>query len=73
MDEKYQQPFFLGLDCGGTKTKAVAASMDGTVFDTVLGDGVNVNSFGYKRSFANLMDVLRRLAQKSGNFACLKG
>ena len=73
MDNHDQQPFVLGLDCGGTKTKAAAAGMDGIVFDTVLGDGVNVNSFGFDRSLSNLKGVLDKVSEKSGHFACLKG
>ena len=58
-----QNCWYLGLDGGGTKTKAVAARTDGTVLATAVGGGLNAGQIGAGRAKENLLGVLKRLTR----------
>ncbi len=58
-----EQGYLIGVDGGGTKTKAVAARMDGTVLASAVGGGLNAGQIGAQRARENLMGVLRQLTQ----------
>ena len=56
--------YLIGVDGGGTKTKAVAARMDGTVLATAVGGGLNAGQIGAGRAKENLLGVLKRLTRE---------
>lgn len=58
-----EERYIIGVDGGGTKTKAVAARMDGTVLASAVGGGLNAGQIGADQAQRNLLDVLRRLTQ----------
>lgn len=56
-----EEGYLIGVDGGGTKTKAVAARTDGTVLATAVGGGLNAGQIGAGRAKENLLGVLKRL------------
>lgn len=58
-----EEGYLIGVDGGGTKTRAVAARMDGTVLATAVGGGLNAGQIGAGRAKENLLGVLKRLTR----------
>ena len=58
-----EEGYLIGVDGGGTKTKAVAARTDGTVLATAVGGGLNAGQIGAGRAKENLLGVLKRLTR----------
>ena len=58
-----EEGYLIGVDGGGTKTKAVAARMDGTVLAAAMGGGLNAGQIGAEQAKENLLDVLSRLTR----------
>lgn len=58
-----EEGYLIGVDGGGTKTKAVAARTDGTVLATAVGGGLNTGQIGAGRAKENLLGVLKRLTR----------
>lgn len=52
------QCVYLGVDGGGTRTTAVAALPDGTVFAKAVGQGINYNNIGMSKARQNLYETL---------------
>ena len=53
--------YYLGIDGGGSKTKAVLTDAKGTVAATAEGNGINFNAIGMEKARENLKDVIDRL------------
>ena len=64
-----EEGYLIGVDGGGTKTKAVAARTDGTVLATAVGGGLNAGQIGAGRAKENLLGVLTRLTRALGGQA----
>lgn len=47
----------IGIDAGGTKTRAVAGTLDGQLITDIITDGSNVNRYGWERAQAVLGDL----------------
>lgn len=67
------KPYIVGMDAGGTSTKVVLASLDGTIFDRFEGNGMNVNSFGVEGTRDNLKKILAEIAIRCDGYDQLKG
>lgn len=63
MDER----LLVGIDGGGTYTKAVAARPDGTVVSMAQGPGINYNNIGVKSARENLRTLLAGMPQVAGH------
>lgn len=55
------EKYFIGIDGGGTYTKAIALTKDGTVACHVSGDTINFNSVSFEEARENLMQILDRV------------
>ncbi|NLA76689.1 MAG: hypothetical protein GX851_02465 [Clostridiales bacterium] len=60
------EKFFLGVDGGGTNTKAVVSDENGFVRACENGDSINFYSMGYEKAQRNMTDILDRLKSKLG-------
>lgn len=69
---EYNAPFVIGMDGGGTKTKACAADLDGHVFDTVIGASMNINSQGREGVLQNMAAIYQTLQQHGARWENLK-
>lgn len=56
---------FVGVDGGGTKTRALVVSADGTCLGSALTGASNPNSVGTERALANLRQALEDAAAKA--------
>jgi N-acetylglucosamine kinase-like BadF-type ATPase len=52
---------FIGIDGGGTKTRAVAVTADGQLIADHIGDGSNVNRHGWERGLGVLADLFAQI------------
>lgn len=73
MIKSYQEPYVIGMDGGGTKTKVCAADLNGHIFDSFLGGSMNINSQGVDGVRQNLAFIFEELRQKGADWALLKG
>lgn len=55
--------YFIGVDGGGTYTKAVAADQNGKVCACALGDTINFHAVGFDTAQKNMEELLDRLTQ----------
>ncbi|UQS27518.1 ATPase [Amycolatopsis thermalba] len=66
--------FVLGVDAGGTSTRALAVAADGTVLGTGRAGGANPNSHPPAEAVANLAAAIRAAAEVPGRAsACVIG
>jgi N-acetylglucosamine kinase-like BadF-type ATPase len=54
-------PVYIGIDGGGTKTRAVAAAADGQILADLTAEGCNINRFGWARVWAVLSDLFDKI------------
>lgn len=66
MEELSESKFFVGVDGGGTKTRALIVSADGTRCGSVLAGASNPNSVGAEAALANLRRALIEAAESAG-------
>ena len=59
--------YFIGVDGGGTYTKAVAANQAGKICACAFGDTINFNAVSFDTAQKNLEELLDRLTQTLGN------
>jgi N-acetylglucosamine kinase-like BadF-type ATPase len=55
---------FIGIDGGGTKTRAVAVTEDGQLIADLVGDGSNVNRHGWERGLAVLAELFAKIQEQ---------
>lgn len=58
-----RKKYYIGIDGGGTHTKAVAVTRDGTVVCRAEGDTINFNSIGFDKAKENLEAILETMTQ----------
>lgn len=61
------EKIIIGMDAGGTKTKAIITDLEGNVLLSLEGEGMNVNSFGAERTGKNLRDMLDIIKRSVGS------
>ncbi|MBQ6704412.1 MAG: hypothetical protein IJN19_00180 [Opitutales bacterium] len=66
MAELSESKFFVGVDGGGTKTRALIVSADGTRRGSALAGASNPNSVGAEAALANLRRALIDAAESAG-------
>lgn len=66
MSEKKLSRLFIGVDGGGTKTRAVLVSADGICLGNALTGASNPNSVGAERALENLREALLGTAESAG-------
>ena len=64
--EAMETEIVIGVDGGGTRTTAVAATPDGRLLAVESGGGLNYNSIGLDAARENLRDVAERLLRACG-------
>lgn len=72
MNKPYEQPFVLGMDGGGTKTKVCAATLQGQIFDELTGGSMNINSQGQQGVRQNMAEIFSRLADRGATWQQLR-
>lgn len=73
MNKQYANPFVLGMDGGGTKTKVCAAGLDGQIFDSFLGGSMNINSMGEAGVRQTMADIFGQLKARGADWTHLRG
>jgi N-acetylglucosamine kinase-like BadF-type ATPase len=61
-----ENPLIIGVDGGGTRTRAVAMHADGRVLARTEGSGLNFHNIGWEAARTNLLDVVQRLLASCG-------
>lgn len=73
MIEAYKNPFVVGMDGGGTKTKVCVMDLEGREVDVVFGGGMNINGLGREGVLRNMAEIFAELKKRSGDWSQLKG
>ena len=55
----------LGIDGGGSRTRAVVLGADGTLLGYAMGDSINIDDYGIETATQNLRELVRKLSLDS--------
>ena len=73
MSDRLHIPFVIGMDGGGTKTKACIADLEGKVIDALEGGSMNVNSAGRDGVIQNITALLQAIQKRGFAWDGLRG
>ena len=73
MSDRLHTPFVIGMDGGGTKTKACIADLEGKVIDALEGGSMNVNSAGRDGVIQNITALLQAIQKRGWAWNGLRG
>lgn len=72
MIDAYKNPFVIGMDGGGTKTKVCVMDLEGSEIDVVFGGGMNINGLGREGVLRNMAEIFAEIKNRCGDWSQLK-
>ena len=72
MIDAYKNPFVIGMDGGGTKTKVCIMDLEGREVDVIFGGGMNINGLGREGVLRNMAEIFAELKNRCGDWSLLK-
>ncbi len=73
MIDAYKDPYVIGMDGGGTKTKICVMNLEGREVDVLFGGGMNINGLGREGVLRNMAEIFAELKKRCGDWSQLKG
>lgn len=72
MNDAYKNPYVIGMDGGGTKTKICVMDLQGREVDVLFGGGMNINGLGREGVLRNMAAMFDDLKSRSGDWGQLR-
>ncbi len=72
MIDAYKNPFVVGMDGGGTKTKVCVMDLEGREVDVLFGGGMNINGLGREGVLRNMAAIFAELKERGAEWKQMK-
>ncbi len=73
MIDVYKNPYVIGMDGGGTKTKICVMDLERQEVDVLFGGGMNINGLGREGVLRNMAAIFDDLKSRGADWSQLKG